>query len=105
MVVVVSLALNTPQTWTWPDCRNATTSTSLRIDDKWRPGGDGTEVEDAVLECDMSDYRLVVVAEDGGGDALYWSSPLSVRVNDLMHSMELILFYGGKIQAMTWGKQ
>lgn len=39
----------------------------------------------------MSDYRLVVKAEDGGGDALFRSSPLSVRVNDLMHSMELIV--------------
>ena len=40
-------------------------------------------------EANMSDYRLVIMAEDGGGDAQYWSSPLSVRVNDLMHSMQL----------------
>eukprot|EP00956_Cyclotella_meneghiniana_P005329 scaffold6730_cov66-Cyclotella_meneghiniana.AAC.3 len=44
-------------------------TTSLRIDDKCRPGGDGTEVDDA--EAGMSDYRLVVKAEDGGGDALF----------------------------------
>ena len=43
-------------------------TTSLRSEDMCRPGGDGTEVDDA--EENMSDYRLVVKAEDGGGDAL-----------------------------------
>eukprot|EP00956_Cyclotella_meneghiniana_P039792 scaffold179457_cov26-Cyclotella_meneghiniana.AAC.2 len=50
----------------------------------------------------MSDYRLVIMAEDGGGDAQYWSSPLSQRHGG---SSDDVLNGGPRLETSTWHQQ